>query len=290
MGGSVCPSPEQHGVQCDLCGQADFECLHEWLVGYRWNPATIPIAMWRCRGCGLVVLYPVPTQEQLPSHGDWWCSGVQQAPRRLWFKARWEAVRYSLFGDPRDRLIRATRKLVPRGRLLDVGCGTGEFLAKASRFYDCEGVELSPAAARRATARGFPDTVGTFEQADWERASYDLVTLDAVIEHFISPTAALMKINSLLQPGGVVVLKTPKFDGPSYRLHRAGWNGFRHGYHTFLFTGKTLGQLLNKTGFDVARRPRRDRMFDDLLILWGRKTSTVMPHSTSSQLAAAVPG
>ena len=69
----------------------------------------------------------------------------------------------------------------------------------------------------------------------------------------------------------MVVMNTPKFNGPSYRWHRAGWNGFRHGYHTFLFTGVTLGRYLQKTGFRVLRHPRRDRILDDILILAGGK-------------------
>jgi hypothetical protein len=81
----------------------------------------------------------------------------------------------------------------------------------------------------------------------------------------------LSKINWLLRPGGVVVMRTPKFGGPAYRMHRRAWNGFRHGYHTFLFDGKTLGALLEKTGFHTLRRPRRDRPLDDILILWGQK-------------------
>jgi hypothetical protein len=69
----------------------------------------------------------------------------------------------------------------------------------------------------------------------------------------------------------VVVVKTPKFGGPAYRMHGAGWNGFRHGYHTFLFDGATLSRCLTAAGFDVLDRPRRDRAFDDILVLWARK-------------------
>ena len=95
--------------------------------------------------------------------------------------------------------------------------------------------------------------------------------LDSVIEHVLSPRAALSKVQALLAPGGVVVLLTPKFGGPAYRRHGADWNGFRHGYHTHLFTGETLGRYLRETGFEVLKNPRRDRMLDDILVLWGRK-------------------
>ena len=72
--------------------------------------------------------------------------------------------------------------------------------------------------------------------------------------------------------GGVIALKTPKFGGPAYRMHGPRWNGFRHGYHKYLFSGPTLARTLRAGGFEVLKHPRRERILDDVLILWGRKT------------------
>lgn len=80
------------------------------------------------------------------------------------------------------------------------------------------------------------------------------------------------KANHVLRPGGVIVLTTPKFGGSAYRMHRSAWHGFRHGYHTVLFSGKTLGACLEASGFEFLQRPKRDRLLDDVLILWGKNT------------------
>ena len=269
------PSPQETNSLCDLCGSGQFTQLHEWPVGDFWNPATIPIAVWQCAQCQLVFLHPVPTAAQLPDAGDWWSTDRRQFQRRRWFKSRWAKVRGALIGDSRDRLIRSTRSAVPSGKLLDIGCGCGDLMERARRYYDCVGLEPSPTAAAAVRAKGFPVLEATFEAAEIVPGSFDVVTMDAVIEHVPSPTAALRKINSILRRQGVVALKTPKFGGPAYRSHGPGWNGFRHGYHTFLFTGKTLGSFLEKTGFEVLARPRRDRILDDILILWGRKVRDV---------------
>jgi hypothetical protein len=58
-------------------------------------------------------------------------------------------------------------------------------------------------------------------------------------------------------------------------MHGRGWNGFRHGYHTYLFTGETLTRTLEAAGFEVLSSPRRCRPLDDILILWGRKVRSV---------------
>jgi SAM-dependent methyltransferase len=148
-------------------------------------------------------------------------------------------------------------------------------LELAAPSFECVGLEPSPSAAAQVRAKGIPIIEASFESADIQPQSFDLVTMDAVIEHVRHPLEVLKKTNTILRKDGIVALKTPKFGGPAYRLHDSGWNGFRHGYHLFLFTGKTLGALMRAAGFEVLRRPKRDRILDDILILWGRKVKEV---------------
>jgi SAM-dependent methyltransferase len=268
-------NPQEDGVCCDLCGHEQFDEKHHWPVGDFWNPSSVPISVWECANCQLVTLHPVPTAEELPDEGDWWSPRRKDFRRRRWFKERWEKVRLAMFGDPRDRIVWATRRAMPQGRLLDVGCGKGELMVPASKTYECVGLEPSPIAADYVRELGFEVIQATFEDAEVEPGSFDVVTLDSVIEHVRSPVAVLKKINRILAPGGVVVMKTPKFGGLSYRRHGSAWNGFRHGYHTFLFTGDSLGGCMEAAGFEVLRRPKRDRMLDDILLLWGKKVAEV---------------
>ena len=271
-------NPSEMGVCCDLCGGDEFQMLHEWAADDSWNPASIPIAVWRCEQCDLVILHPVPTAQQLPAEGDWWSEDRQRFKRRRWFKTRWARLRHAIVGSPDYRIMQATRKAMPTGRLLDVGCGCGELMTEARRYYDCVGIEPSAAAVEIARQKGLQVLQGTFEDVEVEPGSFDVVTLDAVIEHVISPTQVLAKINNALRIGGVVVLTTPKFGGPAYQRHGPAWNGFRHGYHTYLFTGDTLGKFMEKAGFEVLAHPRRDRAWDDKLQLWGRKIRESQVH------------
>ena len=277
--------PQEDNVCCDLCEGKEFDLLHAWEVGNFWNPASIPIAVWQCRACELVILHPVPTAEQLPAEGEWWTSQRKWHRRRRWLKQIWEPIRHKLTGTPQTRIIRSTRKVIKEGRLLDVGCGMGKLMQAGSKYYDCVGLDPSPVSAKQIRDLGFPIVEATLEDADLEPGSFDIVAMESVLEHVHEPTNVLTKINSLLRVGGVVFVNVPKFDGPAYRRHGAGWNGFRHGYHTFLFTGETLGKFYEKTGFEVLQNPKRDRMLDDVLILWGRKVRDVAPAATRSAAA-----
>lgn len=193
------------GFRCELCGGDNFHLLHEWGVGNRWNPATVPIAVWQCE-CTLVFLHPVPTPDQLPDGADWWSPKRKFVPRNR----RWKRFRYriqkSLFGTPLRRLVGQTRKVIASGRLLDVGCGRGELLELAAPSFECVGLEPSPSAATQARAKGIPIIEASFESADIQPQSFDLVTMDAVIEHVRHPLEVLKKTNRILRKDGIVAL------------------------------------------------------------------------------------
>jgi SAM-dependent methyltransferase len=280
-------NPCDAGICCDLCQGQEFEQLHAWAVGDFWNPASIPIAVWKCRDCELVTLYPVPTAKQLPADGEWWTSERKFYRRRRWLKRIWEPTRVALFGSKESRLIRNTKRVVGQGRLLDIGCGLGQLMLEGKKHFDCVGLDPSPVAAAKIRELGFPCIEATFEDAEITPADFDAVVMDSVLEHVHSPTQVLEKVNYALRIGGTVAINVPKFDGPAYRRHGAGWNGFRHGYHTFLYTGQTLGKLLEKTGFTVLERPKRDRMLDDILTLWAVKVKDVGGVGTTQRNAQA---
>jgi len=269
MTNDICSNADDTGRLCDLCGESNFAKLHDFAVGDFWNPASIPISIFQCNNCDLVFLHPVPLPEQLPGGGDWWKQRPGHRRMRLW-KKFWEPTRRILFGSSKSRMIKATQRICPSGCLLDIGCGTGELLEMSWKYYECYGLEPSPIAAEISRQKGFTIVESTWEEAAFSM-QFDVITMDSVIEHVKSPTEALNKIHSLLKPGGIVVLWTPKFGGPASKIHGRGWNGFRHGYHTYLFSGSTLGAFLVKTGFEVLSKPKRDRPLDDILVLWGRK-------------------
>ncbi len=161
--------------------------------------------------------------------------------------------------------------------LLDVGCGTGAFLAWVSRTRPgmrCEGIEIDPARAAEARARN-PNARIHGGDADTALAStgrpFDLITLWDVFEHVASPTALLTALAENLTPGGVVHIVTihenslvPALGRLSYRL-----SGGRLQYplrrshephHLVFFTRRGLDTAARRAGLRV-----RDVWFDRLL-------------------------
>ncbi len=145
------------------------------------------------------------------------------------------------------------------GRLLDVGCGRGEFMAGfAALGYGAAGVDVSPAAP--GYAPGFDVRVANLEHEalPFERGTFDYVFSKSVVEHLRDPDAFLARCAAALRPGGTAVVMTPSWVhnhwGPFYVDHT----------HVTPFTAPSLEQALTLAGLEDAKV----RHFHQLPAVW----------------------
>ncbi len=177
----------------------------------------------RCAGCGLVRLDPVPAPEALAEvfddgyfHGGGARGGYDD------YDADAETHRANA-ARRLSRLASSTPSGSASPLLIDVGCASGYTLdAARERGWRGVGVEVSPAAADRARARGFR-VESTMEALADLAGTVDAVCFFQVLEHLPEPDAALAAAARLLRPGGVVLCET--WDGASRiaRLFGARW-------------------------------------------------------------------
>lgn len=137
-----------------------------------------------------------------------------------------------------------------RGRLLDIGCGNGTFLASMrERGWEVLGVEPDPEASRLARERyGLEVVTDTLEGAALPVSSADAITLNHVIEHVPDPVALLEECCRLLQPGGKLVAVTPNVESLGHRLFGARWPHLDPPRHLHLFSQRTLQACAEKAG------------------------------------------
>jgi len=237
------------GLLCDICGSTEVEPVleHDSLDG--------PLV--RCQQCGLYYVDLSLSREFLREHPE---AQTEVAVSYKALVARRmcedpeldvleDSIRKVYFGDR----LRFLQKFCDQGgRVLDVGCGRGVFLELArDAGFEPFGVELGAADAEAARRRVGTDVVATdFEQIDTANRDFDVITLFHVIEHFRSPSRAMAKVRSLLKPGGLVIIETPRIDTVWFRLLGRRWREFMFG-HLFFFSRGTLTDLLKKHGFTV---------------------------------------
>ncbi|MCK9921666.1 class I SAM-dependent methyltransferase, partial [Frankia sp. AgPm24] len=113
-------------------------------------------------------------------------------------------------------LRRAVRRyLPPGGRVLEAGCGPGEFsVAMAARGFTADAVDWAPrtVARLRAAAPQIQVWQGDVRALEVPDATYDAVYSPGVCEHFeAGPGEVLRETLRVLRPGGIALVSTPCF-------------------------------------------------------------------------------
>lgn len=139
------------------------------------------------------------------------------------------------------------------GELLDIGCGTGNFLAAArDRGYGVTGIELDRNAARFAKEqlglqRVFPLTISEFA-GQHAGEQFDVVTFFEVLEHQAAPAEFLQKMKVCVRPGGMIALSVPNRErwltGPDVLDYPPN--------HFLRWNTAALRQFLSAQGFEVV--------------------------------------
>lgn len=145
-------------------------------------------------------------------------------------------------------------------KLLEVGCHEGLFLQEAKKKgFEVRGIEPNKKAALRAQENGIDVFCGMLEEFDTSEP-FDYIVLFHVLEHFENPRGALEKINTLLVPGGLLVIEVPNIESFSARRARGKWEYITR-EHQYYFSPKTITNLLMRTGFRVLQITKKD--FDE---------------------------
>lgn len=170
------------------------------------------------------------------------------------------ATTYVEFNDRPFGGHRLLLKMVPTGRILDIGC-SGGYLAERLAGAGCTvtGIELDPLAAERARQFCEEVFVGDAEtmKMAFEPASFDAIVCGDLIEHLRDPGALLARVRPLLKPGGRLVLTTPNVANWTIRLQllfgrfRYTDRGILDRTHLHLFTRATLVECLETAGYEL---------------------------------------
>ncbi len=138
-----------------------------------------------------------------------------------------------------------------QGRVLDVGCGSGNWLAFMQDLgWKGIGCDFDPSAVQAAAQRGLDVRLGPIETQNFSDAEFDAVTLNHVIEHLPNPLETLRECLRVLKPGGSLFVATPNANSLSHTVFGKDWRGLELPRHLFVFTPNALSSLLLKAGFD----------------------------------------
>jgi SAM-dependent methyltransferase len=193
-----------------------------------------------CSGCGLVFTV-----------GPWSLAQARAFYRRDYFMGA-TAEGYTDYAGL-DRALRRTarrrlRRLPPGGRLLDIGCAIGTFIAEAQVVYRAAGTDISFDACRLARSRGLDVVATDAAVLPFASASLDVITMWDTLEHIADPVAVLAEVARVLRPGGTLALTTGDVSSWCARLSGRRWHLFTVPEHRYFFSPHSLIPVFDRVG------------------------------------------
>jgi len=193
----------------------------------------------RCSACGLAFVNPRPIAERIERY----------------YPEMYYGKRHPLFPGLMMRLrVRKLPRLAGSPRLLDVGCGHGDFILACQRVgWTVAGVEQEHSPIMRMKRELGVEVYAPAQLRGLPSASFDAVTFWHVLEHLPDPAETLAQIRRLLKPGGVLLVEVPNFGGWEGRVGGPAWFHLDVPRHLYDFDRGSLEFVLRRQGFATIR-------------------------------------
>jgi len=139
-------------------------------------------------------------------------------------------------------------------KLLDIGCGNGDFLFFAKGLgWDVTGIDLDPNAVNTALSKDLNVRTGdVFSIKQGEM--FDMISLSHVVEHVYNPAELIEQCYYHLNPGGKLWLETPNINSIGLNVYKEYWRGLEPPRHLMIYNETILTDILKKTGFKIINK------------------------------------
>ncbi len=219
----------------------------------------------KCKSCGFLFTNPRPGKNEMAKYyrSDAYISHTerkQTIKERIYFWVQKTMVRRKT-----ALLKKHTKARSPK--LLDFGCGTGNFMYHAHKHgFKPEGYEPDASARKKAESKGLYIFSNLDKLFGNKTECYDVITLWHVLEHLHDFPSVLDDFHTKLKTKGLLVVAVPmakSTDAVYYKHHWAGWDLPRHLYH---FTSDTILRCCEFAGYELIER--KGMPFDSYYVSW----------------------
>lgn len=137
-----------------------------------------------------------------------------------------------------------------KGLLLDIGAGTGEFLAKAAkRNWKILGYEPNQLAKEIALAKEI-DLCASLSEI--ESNSIDVITMWHVLEHVYDYDAQIIELKRILKKDGLLIIAVPNFKSYDANYYKKSWAAFDAPRHLWHFSKTSISKIFGKHQIELT--------------------------------------
>ncbi|MDI1316874.1 class I SAM-dependent methyltransferase [Flavobacterium sp.] len=194
----------------------------------------------------LLITFPKPSLERLPSYYESEDYISHTDGKRSLFERMYHTIKNRALKN-KVKLINAQSE---KGKLLDIGAGTGDFLVVAKKDgWNTTGIEPSAKAKGIAISKGvnFADTL-----SDLKSHSFDIITMWHVLEHVPNLDEYILELKRLLKPTGTILIAVPNFKSFDAEYYGRFWAAYDVPRHIWHFSKTAIQKLFSEKEMNLV--------------------------------------
>ena len=190
--------------------------------------------------------HPQPTLDKLGSYYEFEDYISHTDGKRTLFEKMYHFIKRKAIRD-KVKLINSYQPV--KGRILDIGAGTGDFLLECkNQNWEILGIEPNDKAKGIAVGKGikFGDTIEKLESN-----SFDVITMWHVLEHVPDVEHQVAELKRLLKPSGTIVIAVPNFKSYDAKYYKEFWAAYDVPRHLWHFSKTAIEKLFDKQNMNL---------------------------------------
>lgn len=195
----------------------------------------------------MLITHPQPSLEKLPSYYE----SVDYISHTDGNKSLFEKMYQFVKGIALKNKLKLINSQSPKGRILDIGAGVGDFLSVCkNNGWQTVGIEPSEKAKTIAKSKGvsFVDHL-----SELENHSFDIITMWHVLEHVPDLENQIKELKRLIKPNGTVIIAVPNFNSFDANYYGKYWAAFDVPIHLWHFSKTAIKKLFAIESLELVK-------------------------------------
>ncbi len=203
-----------------------------------------------CISCGFKFTNPRPEAEKLGAYYKSEEYVAHSNTNKGFINSVYQLVRkYTLL-----KKLKLISEFYKTGKILDIGCGTGEFLKTFNDAkWDTLGIEPSADVRKIVIENNGLDVRDEEEIKNLETESFDVITMWHVLEHVPQLNDRIEDLKRLLKPKGILVIAVPNCNSLDAKIYAENWAAFDVPRHLYHFNPNDVDTLFKNHELNVFR-------------------------------------
>ncbi|MBM3252452.1 MAG: methyltransferase domain-containing protein, partial [Candidatus Omnitrophica bacterium] len=225
-------------LECVICGNRDFILILKARDYVSFSP--VDFNFMKCTRCEEVSVIPQLSGQYTHSESSYKKLGKTDA--------------WHFLHPNRPKKIRKIKK---SGRILDIGCGLGEFLFEMKTLgWEVYGNDIISDACRYAKEEFRLENIYNKDllSLDFSDNFFDVITLWHVFGYLEKPLESFKKIKNILKDDGVLIIESPDFNSFQRKIFKNKWFGLALPNYSHHYSLKSLENALKHSGLKIVKK------------------------------------